>query len=187
MAGDDQRIGRSAAGDLARGLNPEGQMEYARRAVSALFIAAIVGFAPAAQAEDLPEVAVVHQIIDLNADTPAHAFRFDPKLLRVPAGSTVRFKGSTGRHTVSAILRMIPVGARSFEIRGQPSMDLTFEQEGVYGIRCRVHGRHGMVMLLVVGDPSVNLDEAQAYLPKLADAERVEFEKLFAILEGQNG
>ncbi|WP_170763466.1 plastocyanin/azurin family copper-binding protein [Ruegeria lacuscaerulensis] len=162
-------------------------MEYARRAVVAFLLAGAVALAPAAQAEDLPEVAVVHQIIDLNADTPAHAFRFEPKLLQVPAGATVRFKGSTGRHTVTSILRMIPVGARAFEIRGQPELDLTFEKEGVYGIRCRVHGRHGMVMLLVVGDPSVNLEEARAYLPKLAEAERVEFEKLFAALEGQNG
>ena len=157
------------------------------KTIAVMLFAGSIGLVPMAQADDLPEVAVVHQIIDLNADTPAHAFRFEPKLLRVPAGSTVRFKGSTGRHTVSAILRMIPVGARSFEIRGKPSMDLTFEKEGVYGIRCRVHGRHGMVMLLVVGDPSVNMEEAKEYLPKLGEAERRGFEELFAVLEGQNG
>ncbi|MCG7521471.1 plastocyanin/azurin family copper-binding protein [Ruegeria sp. Ofav3-42] len=157
------------------------------KTIAIMLVAATVGLASMAQADDVPEVAVVHQIIDLNADTPAHAFRFEPKLLHVPAGSTVRFKGSTGRHTVSAILRMIPVGARSFEIRGKPSMDLTFEKEGVYGIRCRVHGRHGMVMLLVVGDPGVNLEGAKAYLPKLGEAERQGFEELFAELEGRNG
>ncbi|WP_170405658.1 plastocyanin/azurin family copper-binding protein [Ruegeria arenilitoris] len=155
--------------------------------LSAAIIAGVMAFAPAAQAEDIPEVAVVHQIIDLNADTPAHAFRFEPKLLQVPAGSTVRFKGSTGRHTVTSIIRMIPVGARAFEIRGQPEMDLTFDKEGVYGIRCRVHGRHGMVMLLIVGDPSSNLEEARAYLPKLGEAERAGFEELFEQLEDQNG
>lgn len=155
--------------------------------LSAAIIAGAMVFTPAAQAEDIPEVAVVHQIIDLNADTPAHAFRFEPKMLHVPAGSTVRFKGSTGRHTVTSIIRMIPVGARAFEIRGQPEMDLTFDKEGVYGIRCRVHGRHGMVMLLIVGDPSSNLEEARAYLPKLGEAERAEFEELFDQLEDQNG
>ncbi|WP_170327759.1 plastocyanin/azurin family copper-binding protein [Ruegeria arenilitoris] len=155
--------------------------------LSAAILAGVMTFAPAAQAEDIPEVAVVHQIIDLNADTPAHAFRFEPKLLQVPAGSTVRFKGSTGRHTVTSIIRMIPVGARAFEIRGQPEMDLTFDKEGVYGIRCRVHGRHGMVMLLIVGDPSSNLEEARAYLPKLGEAEQAGFEELFEQLEDQNG
>lgn len=155
--------------------------------LSAAIIAGAMVFTPAAQAEDIPEVAVVHQIIDLNADTPAHAFRFEPKMLHVPAGSTVRFKGSTGRHTVTSIIRMIPVGARAFEIRGQPEMDLTFDKEGVYGIRCRVHGRHGMVMLLIVGDPSSNLEEARAYLPKLGEAERAGFEELFDQLEDQNG
>lgn len=154
--------------------------------LTAAMLAAALAVAPV-WAEDIPEVAVVHQIIDPGADTPAHAFRFEPKLLQVPAGSTVRFKGSTGRHTVTAITRMIPVGARSFEIRGKPELDLTFEQEGVYGIRCRVHGRHGMVMLLVVGDPSANLDEARAYLPKLGEAERAGFEELFERLEAENG
>ncbi|WP_050603761.1 plastocyanin/azurin family copper-binding protein [Ruegeria sp. 6PALISEP08] len=155
--------------------------------LSAAFLVGTMIVAPAVQAEDLPEVAVVHQIIDLNADTPAHAFRFEPKFLQVPAGATVRFKGSTGRHTVTAIPRMIPVGARVFEIRGKPELDLTFEKEGVYGIRCRVHGRHGMVMLLVVGDPNSNLEEAKAYLPKLGEAEQAGFEELFAYMEAQNG
>ncbi|SDX88530.1 pseudoazurin [Ruegeria halocynthiae] len=155
--------------------------------LGAAAIAGALVFVSAAQAEDIPEVAVVHQIIDLNADTPAHAFRFEPKILQVPAGATVRFKGSTGRHTVTSIIRMIPVGARAFEIRGKPELDLTFEKEGVYGIRCRVHGRHGMVMLLVVGDPSSNLKEAKAYLPKLGEAERAGFEELFAQLEAKNG
>ncbi|NOD64390.1 MULTISPECIES: plastocyanin/azurin family copper-binding protein [unclassified Ruegeria] len=153
----------------------------------AAILAGALAFAPVAQAADVPEVVVVHQIIDLNADTPAHTFRFEPNLLRVPAGATVRFKGSTGRHTVTSIIRMIPVGARSFEIRGKPEMDLTFEKEGVYGIRCRVHGRHGMVMLLVVGDPNSNLEEARAYLPKLGEAEQAGFEALFEQLENQNG
>ncbi|MEX0308042.1 MAG: plastocyanin/azurin family copper-binding protein [Ruegeria sp.] len=157
------------------------------KTLGVLLIAVTVAIAPAAQAEDLPEVAVVHQIIDPSADTPAHAFRFEPKFLQVPAGATVRFKGSTGRHTVTAITRMIPVGARSFEIRGKPELDLTFEKEGVYGIRCRVHGRHGMVMLLVVGDPSSNLEEARDYLPKLGEAEQAGFEELFDHLEAQNG
>ena len=161
-------------------------MRISPRTLAAIMLGAMA-LAPVAQAEDIPEVAVVHQIIDLNADTPAHAFRFEPKLLRVPAGSTVRFKGSTGRHTVTSILRMIPVGARAFEIRGKPELDLSFDKEGVYGIRCRVHGRHGMVMLLVVGDPSSNLEEARAYLPKLGEAERAGFEELFEQLEDPNG
>ena len=155
--------------------------------LGAAILTGAMAFGSVALAEEIPEVAVVHQVIDLNADTPAHAFRFEPKFLQVPAGATVRFKGSTGRHTVTAILRMIPVGARVFEIRGKPELDLAFEKEGVYGIRCRVHGRHGMVMLLVVGDPSSNLEEAKAYLLKLGEAERVGFEELFAYMEAQNG
>lgn len=42
-------------------------------------------------------------------------------------------------------------------------------------------------MLLIVGDPSSNLEEARAYLPKLGEAERAGFEELFDQLEDQNG
>ncbi|SHF20232.1 pseudoazurin [Ruegeria intermedia] len=139
------------------------------------------------QATEQPQVAVVHQLIDPSAQVVAEVFRFEPKFLRVPAGATVRFKGSVGRHTVSSIRAMIPEGARSFEIRGKPEMELTFEHEGVYGIRCRVHGRHGMVMLLVVGDPGVNITTARAYLPELPDPEREVFEELFNELERTDG
>ncbi len=44
-----------------------------------------------------------------------------------------------------------------------------------------------MVMQLVSGDPNSNPEEARAYLPKLGEAERADFEELFAYVEAQNG
>ncbi len=133
-----------------------------------------------ARAEE-PE-ATVRQIIDLSAHTPADSFRFDPKIVRIEKGQTIRFLGSTGRHTVSSIKGMIPEGGRPFEIRGKPQMDLTFDAEGLYGIRCRVHGRHGMVMVVIVGDHMVNMSEAREALGKVNEAEREQFELLFGMI-----
>lgn len=127
------------------------------------------------------EIDVVNQIIDLNANSSYEAFRFEPDYLRLKPGTVVRFKGSTGRHTVSSVRGMYPEGARPFEIRGKPQMDVAFEQEGVYGIRCRVHGRHGMAMLIIVGDPKVNLDKARTQ--KVGKKEAVKFKLLFERLD----
>lgn len=127
------------------------------------------------------EIDVVNQIIDLNANSSYEAFRFEPDYLHLKPGTVVRFKGSTGRHTVSSVRGMYPEGARPFEIRGKPQMDVAFEQEGVYGIRCRVHGRHGMAMLIIVGNPMVNLDKARTQ--KVGKKEAVKFKLLFERLD----
>lgn len=129
------------------------------------------------------DVDVVHQIIDAKAETTFEAFRFEPDYLRIKPGTTIRFKGSTGRHTVSSVRGMYPDQAKPFEIRGKPEMGILFEQEGVYGIRCRVHGRHGMAMLVVVGDPSTNLDTAR--VQKVGKKEKIKFKRLFDRLDGE--
>ncbi len=124
---------------------------------------------------------VVSQIIDVSATTSYEAFRFEPDYLKLKPGTIVRFQGSVGRHTVTSVAGMYPKGARPFEIRGKPTMDIPFNKEGVYGIRCRIHGRHGMAMLIVVGDPRVNLEKARS--AKVGKKERVKFQRLFKRLE----
>ncbi|MEP3279115.1 MAG: hypothetical protein ABJN26_24400 [Stappiaceae bacterium] len=127
----------------------------------------------------------VNQIIDPAAKTAADVFRFDPRIARIKKNETIRFLGSTGRHTVSSIKHMLPEGAKSFEIRGKPSMDVPFEVEGLYGIRCRVHGHHGMVMLVIVGEGEIDLGAAEAALDKVNAAEREQFSQLIAALREQ--
>lgn len=126
-------------------------------------------------------VDVVKQIIDVSATTSYEAFRFEPDYLRIKPNSTIRFTGSLGKHTVSSVRGMYPDGAKPFEIRNKPAMDIAFAKEGVYGIRCRVHGRHGMAMLIVVGDPRVNLEKAR--IQKVGKKEAVKFKTLFDHLD----
>lgn len=105
---------------------------------------------------------MVHQTTEVETDDVYHMFRFEPNILRVNAGEVVRFMGSTGEHTVTSVQGMLPEGAQKIEIHSSPKRDIRFDVEGVYGIKCRVHNRYGMVMLLVVGDPSVNYEAAKA-------------------------
>ncbi|WP_350333642.1 plastocyanin/azurin family copper-binding protein [Coralliovum pocilloporae] len=148
--------------------------------LSALCVALSLGLGAAFAAEPQHEV---KQVIDLQATSSLHAFRFEPSYLRIAKGEVVRFTGSTGRHTVSSIPGMIPDGAKPFEIRGKPVMDLAFDVEGVYGVRCRVHGRHGMVMLLVVGEDRANLPTARERVKRVKPAEQVQFIDLFKKLD----
>lgn len=126
-------------------------------------------------------VDVVKQIIDLNATTSYEAFRFEPDYLRIEPNTIIRFTGSLGKHTVTSVRGMYPEGARPFEIRNRPEMDIPFEKEGVYGIRCRIHGRHGMAMLVVVGDPRSNLEKAR--IQRVGKKEAVKFKNLFDRLD----
>lgn len=126
-------------------------------------------------------VDVVHQIIDPNAETTFEAFRFEPDYLLLKPGTTIRFEGSVGRHTVSTVKGMYPKGAKPFEIRGKPQMDIKFDKEGVYGIRCRVHGRHGMAMLIVVGKPDSNIEKARTQ--RVGEKEAIKFKRLFDRLD----
>ncbi|MCL6415176.1 plastocyanin/azurin family copper-binding protein [Aestuariirhabdus sp. Z084] len=103
----------------------------------------------------------VDQLIDTDADDPLKMFRFSPNYIEIQPGDSIRFMNSLGQHTVVSIKGMIPEGAEPFSIAHEKVAEVTFEQPGVYGIRCRVHSRYGMVMLVKVGDELPNLEQAR--------------------------
>lgn len=132
-----------------------------------------------ANSDALPKAAVeIDQITDNMAYTPLELFRFEPDFVEIEPGQTIRFLNSTGNHTVKSIPTMMPDEAEAFDISHQPVADVTFDKEGVYGIRCKVHGRHGMVMLVKVGNNLTNLDEAKSI--KHNPAVQMKFDQLFA-------
>lgn len=107
-------------------------------------------------------------------------FRFEPALLRVKRGDVVRFVPDTHLHGVKSIPGMIPEGARPWWGAMGEELTLRFDVPGVYGFKCPSHYSMGMVGLIVVDDPSPNLDSARrvAHPPAAARA----FARLFARL-----
>ena len=103
----------------------------------------------------------IDQVIDLSAMTPEEVYRFEPDFLWIEPGDTLRILNSTGNHTVTAIEGMWPDGVDLVDIEHKPVADVTLDVPGVYGFRCKVHGRHGMFALVVVGSPDSNLDEIE--------------------------
>lgn len=95
----------------------------------------------------------VDQITDPTSSAAKQMFRFEPNFIRLSAGDELVFLNSRGEHTVHSVPELWPDGADTVGISNQDEAVVRFEQEGIYGFRCKRHGQYGMVMLVVVGNP----------------------------------
>ncbi len=127
------------------------------------------------------QVHEIDQITDVSALSPDKVYRFSPTYLWIEPGDTVRFLNSVGQHTVKSIEGMYPEGAQPADISHAPTYDITLTVPGVYGFKCKVHNRHGMFALVVVGDPSANLEEAKK--ARVNDRGKAMFKELFVRAE----
>jgi pseudoazurin len=86
---------------------------------------------------------------------------FQPALVKIEPGDTVKFVGTSKGHNAESIKGMLPEGAAPFASKVNQDIAVTFDKPGVYGVKCLPHYGMGMVALIVVGTPS-NADEAKA-------------------------
>ena len=125
-------------------------MKFSMYAAAAL---AVLTFAGAAAAEE-------HVVEMLNKGEKG-AMVFQPNLVHAAPGDTVKFVPTDKSHNAESIKGMIPEGAESFKSKMNEEITVTFDKDGVYGVKCAPHYGMGMVALIVVGQP-VNADEAKA-------------------------
>lgn len=105
---------------------------------------------------------------------------FEPDLLQIAPGDTVKFVPADKGHNAESIEGMFPEGFEPFKGKINEEIDVTFDLEGAYGVRCKPHFGLGMVMLITVGTP-VNAAAAEnAKMPKKA---KEKFEALFEQIE----
>jgi pseudoazurin len=105
--------------------------------------------------------AAEYQVQILNMS--AHGmFQFEPQQLKIQPGDTVHFIAKDKGHNVESIDGMIPDGASPFKGGMNQDITVTFTKPGVYGYKCAPHYGMGMVGLIAVGDPSSNLQKAEA-------------------------
>ncbi len=109
----------------------------------------------------------VNQVTDASANTLSHMFRFEPDLLQIPLGATVKFDNFEGNHSVISIRKMTPAGGPRVKFsKMSPDRNVTFDTPGIYGVTCGIHGRFGMAMIIRVGDDSAeDLEEARSVVP----------------------
>lgn len=85
---------------------------------------------------------------------------FEPALVKIQPGDTVRFVATDKGHNVESVEGMLPDGAKTFASKMNEDLVITFGQAGVYGYKCKPHYAMGMVGLVVVGD-AANVDQAK--------------------------
>ena len=107
---------------------------------------------------------------------------FEPALVKIEPGDTVKFVASDKSHNAESIKNMLPAGTAPFAGKMNEDVSVTFDKPGAYGVKCMPHYAMGMVALIVVGKPD-NLDEAKA-VPQSGKAKQV-FATLFDRLTTQ--
>lgn len=106
---------------------------------------------------------------------------FEPALIKVAPGDTVKFVATDKGHNAETIKGMLPADAVPFAGKSGEDVAVTFDKPGVYGVKCLPHYGMGMVAMVVVGT-ATNLDEARA-IPLAGKAKQVMaglFDKLAA-------
>ena len=111
------------------------------------------GFVSAASAAEF-------EVKMLNKGT-AGVMVFEPALVKIQPGDTVKFLASDKGHNVETVEAMLPEGAKPFTGKINEEVAVTFDKAGVYGYKCKPHYGMGMVGMIVVGEPG-NVDEAKA-------------------------
>jgi pseudoazurin len=86
---------------------------------------------------------------------------FEPALVTIAPGDSVKFVATDKSHNAETIKGMIPDGAQPFTGKMNEDVTVTFDQAGVYGVKCMPHYGMGMVSLVVVGKPG-NEEAARA-------------------------
>jgi len=107
------------------------------------------------------------------------AMVFEPAMVKVAPGDTVKFVATDKGHNAETIKGMLPADATPFLGKNGEDVAVTFDKPGIYGIKCLPHYGMGMVAMVVVGTPD-NVDAAKA-VPQPGKAKQVMaglFEKL---------
>ena len=91
----------------------------------------------------------------------AGAMVFEPAIVKIAPGDTVKFVPTDKSHNAESIPEMLPAGAEAFAGKMNEEVAVTFKENGVYGVRCKPHYGMGMVAVVVVGEPT-NMEAAAA-------------------------
>jgi pseudoazurin len=138
-----------------------------------------VSLAAALLAIALPAGAAEFEVKMLNKGAEG-AMVFEPSLLKITPGDSVKFLATDKMHNAESIVGMIPEGAKTFAGKINEEITVTFEQSGIYGIKCLPHYGMGMVAMIVVGTPT---NEEQAKAVAHPGRARQVFASLFSRLE----
>lgn len=102
----------------------------------------------------------------VNRASDGSLMAFEPALLTIQPGDTVRFVVGNRGHNAESVAGMLPAGATAFRGRIDQEIVVRFTVPGLYGYKCLPHAGMGMVGLIQVGR-ATNRAEATAAANRL--------------------
>lgn len=130
-------------------------------------VLSIAGWLAASVWLPVAALAEVHEVKMLNRGA-AGAMVFEPAVLQIAVGDTVKFIASDRSHNAEIIAGMLPNGAEGFKGGVNEEIEVSFPIAGAYAYKCAPHFSMGMVGLIIVGVPDNLQSFADIRLPPLA-------------------
>ena len=106
-----------------------------------------------------PTFAAEHVVKMLNMGKDG-AMVFEPAVLSVNVGDTVKFEATDMAHNSASVGGLIPAGAKPWMGKMSQDISVTFDTEGVYVYECTPHKMMAMVGVIKVGT-GTNLDNVK--------------------------
>jgi pseudoazurin len=100
-------------------------------------------------------LAAEHEVQMLNEGPNGQRNWFEPAVVVAEPGDTIRFVATDkGDNSASVV---VPDGAKDWKGKLSKEVSVTLDVPGLYAYKCTPHFGLGMVGLIVVGDPSINV------------------------------
>jgi len=97
-----------------------------------------------------------HEIKMLNQGPDGQRNWFEPAVVYAQPGDTIHFVPIDKGHNSAAVV--VPDGAEEWKGKLSQEISVTLDKPGLYSYKCTPHFGLGMVGLIAVGDPSINLE-----------------------------
>jgi pseudoazurin len=103
-----------------------------------------------------PAIAAEHEVRMLNKGPDGQRNCFEPAIAYAQPGDAIRFVPTDKGHNSAAVV--VPDGAEEWQGKLSEELAVTLSVPGLYAYKCTPHFGLGMVGLIVIGDPTINLE-----------------------------
>lgn len=105
-------------------------------------------------------LAAEHEVKMLNEGPEGQRNWFEPAVVYAQPGDTIHFVATDKGHNSAAVV--VPDGAEEWKGKLSQDISVTLDVPGLYAHKCTPHFGLGMVGLVAVGDPSINLEAVKS-------------------------
>ena len=105
-------------------------------------------------------LAAEHEVQMLNKGPDGQRNWFEPAIVYAQPGDAIHFVPMDKGHNSAAVV--VPDGAEDWNGKLSEELSVSLDVPGLYAYKCTPHFGLGMVGLIVIGDPTVNLEAVKS-------------------------